>query len=322
MESRNFGRLGTVSALTLGGGGIGAVWGKTTRDEAVATVRAAIDGGITHLDLAPSYGADYEAEVVAGEALRQQAADHVMITTKFGLPDDDQTDFPARMRRSLTDSLSRLGRDHLDLFLWHSQLRPADDSASAPRTTAWKVFRDEVVPAFLQLREEGLIRAWGITGVGFPSAVIETLGTEPRPDAAQVVVNALDQSGDMWVFGDQGKPANGEILTTAHDNSIPVIGIRAVAAGSLTDALDREIEPGRPALADFERAAGFRQLAAELGESAASLAHRYALSVPGVATVVLGVKNRAELDECLAAEGRGPLTEEELEQVRGSADGG
>ncbi len=316
MESRDFGRLGTVSALTLGGGGIGAVWGRTTREESVATVRAAIDGGITHLDVAPSYGEGHEAEVVVGEALRQQPADRVMITTKFGLPDDDQTDFPARMRRSLTESLSRLGRDRLDLFLWHSQLRPADGSAQAPRTTQWQVFRDEVVPAFLQFREEGLIRAWGITGVGFPSAVIDTLGTDPRPDAVQVVVNALDQTGDMWVFEDQGQPANGEIVTAARAASVPVIGIRAVAAGSLTDALDREVEAGLPVAVDFERAAGFRALAAELGESAASLAHRYALSVPGVATVVLGVKNRAELAECLAAEAKGPLGESELDAVR------
>src|SRR5215813_14806693 len=46
------------------------------------------------------------------------------------------------------------------------------------------------------------------------------------------------------------------------------------------------------------RAACFRVLARELGESPASLAHRYALSLAGVATVVLGVKNRTELREC------------------------
>jgi aryl-alcohol dehydrogenase-like predicted oxidoreductase len=50
----------------------------------------------------------------------------------------------------------------------------------------------------------------------------------------------------------------------------------------------------------------FRALAREVGESAAALAHRYALSIPGVATVILGVKNRAELRECLVAAERGP----------------
>lgn len=91
-----------------------------------------------------------------------------------------------------------------------------------------------------------------------------------------------------------------------------VIGIRAVAAGSLTAALDREVPPGHPAAVDYARADRFRKLAAEWGETPAALAHRYALTVPGVATVVLGVKNREELAECLAAEARGPLTPEEM----------
>ena len=50
-----------------------------------------------------------------------------------------------------------------------------------------------------------------------------------------------------------------------------------------------------------------RTIAAELGVSIAFLAHQYALSMPGVDTVVLGVKNREELAECLAAEAAGPL---------------
>jgi aryl-alcohol dehydrogenase-like predicted oxidoreductase len=60
-------------------------------------------------------------------------------------------------------------------------------------------------------------------------------------------------------------------------------------------------------MADYRRAASFRALAREIGESAAALAHRYALSIPNVATVILGVKNRTELRECLAAAERGPL---------------
>ena len=47
METRQLGGLWPVSALTLGGGGIGQLWGETTREEAVATVRAAVDNGIT-----------------------------------------------------------------------------------------------------------------------------------------------------------------------------------------------------------------------------------------------------------------------------------
>ena len=56
MRQNSFGKLWPVSALTLGGGGIGMVWGETTFDECVATAHAAIAAGINLIDLAPSYG--------------------------------------------------------------------------------------------------------------------------------------------------------------------------------------------------------------------------------------------------------------------------
>ncbi|GAA3911842.1 aldo/keto reductase [Actinoplanes auranticolor] len=314
METRDFGRLGRVSALTLGGGGIAGVWGGTDRDEAVATVHAALDAGITMLDVAPSYGVDAEAERAVGVALRSRPAPDVLVTTKVQLPDDEERDLVRRIRESLRDSLERLGREHLDLFLLHTYLRPADGSP-APGALSWAGYRDEVVPEFERLREQGTIRAWGITGIGHPRGVVEALAGTPRPDAAQVVVNALDLTGDMWAFGPDLEPANGEIHRLADENGVSVVGIRAVAAGSLTNALDRAVEPDHPAAVDFARAEPFRKLAAVMGETPAALAHRYALSVPGVATVVLGVKNRAELAECVEAEARGPLSADELKAI-------
>ena len=58
---------------------------------------------------------------------------------------------------------------------------------------------------------------------------------------------------------------------------------------------------------DWHRAAGWRAVAAALGEDPADLAHRYALSLPDVDTVVLGIKNRQELAAAVAAANRGPL---------------
>jgi aryl-alcohol dehydrogenase-like predicted oxidoreductase len=65
---------------------------------------------------------------------------------------------------------------------------------------------------------------------------------------------------------------------------------------------------------DYARAAGFRRLAAELGTTPALLAHRYALSLP-VDTLVLGVKNRTELAECVAAADAGPLSADLIARV-------
>ena len=311
MRTREFGRLGSISALTLGGGGIGGVWGATERAEAVATVHAAADAGITMIDVAPSYGADHESERAVGDALRAKALPEVMLTSKVQVPDGEERNI---VRRGLHDSLRRLGRDHLDLFVLHTQLRPRDPAATQlPDKISWEHYL-EVAGEFERLRDEGLIRAWGITAVGYPATVLDALRTAPRPDAAQVIVNLLDMSGDMWPFGAE-VPANDEIRTAAHDNGVAVSAIRVVAAGSLTAGLDRRTAPDHPAALDHARAEPFRKLAAELGETPAALAHRYALTVPAVATVILGVKNPAELAECVAAEERGPLTADEMSAV-------
>jgi aryl-alcohol dehydrogenase-like predicted oxidoreductase len=317
MRMREFGRLGQVSALTLGGGGIGNVWGDVDRAEAVATVRAALDAGITMLDVAPTYGPG-EAEIVVGEALGGAVPDGVLITTKVELPEDEPAALERGMEEVLRGSLERLRVDRVDLLLLHSQLRP-DGGPAAPRTLGVRSFREVVRPAFERLRDAGTIRAWGLTAVGHPRALADVLADEPRPDAVQCIANALDMTGDMWVFGGAAQPDNAGVRAAAVEAGVPVIGIRALAAGSLANALDREVEPDHPAARDHAAAAGFRRLAAERGESAAYLAHRYALSMPEPATVVLGVKNRIELEECLAAEAAGPLSDEEMRAVEATA---
>ena len=101
-----FGSLWPVSPLTLGGGGIGQVWGETNRDEALATVREAVDAGVTLLDVAPSYG-DGEAEEVVGQAFEVNLPDGVMVSTKHHVGHDAAGD-EARMVAALEESLQRL----------------------------------------------------------------------------------------------------------------------------------------------------------------------------------------------------------------------
>jgi aryl-alcohol dehydrogenase-like predicted oxidoreductase len=314
MQMRSFGSLGQVSALSLGGGGIGNVWGAVEREEAIATVRAALDAGITMIDVAPTYGPG-EAELVVGEALGGSVPDGVLIATKVHPSEVEPAVVEREIEDSLRASMERLRVDHIDLLLLHAQLQP-DEGPTAPRLIGVTPFREIVRPVFERLKQEGTIRGWGLTA-GHPRPVFDVLADDVRPDAIQCVANALDMSGDMWLFGEDAQPDNAGVRARAVEAGVPVIGIRALAAGSLADALDRPVEPDHPAARDFEAAAGFRRLAAERGESAAFLAHRYALSMPELATVVLGVKNRAELEECLAAEAAGPLTEDELRAVAG-----
>jgi len=292
-----------VSALTLGGGGLGQLWGSTTRAEAIATVREAVDAGITLLDLAPRYG-DGEAERVIGEAFGGNLPAGVRITTKYRVSNAPASAVFDRLERSLEESLDRMGLSFVDLFFLHGYL-VASEAEGGERRTPRDLFTDAVRPAFERLVEHGRIGAWGITAIGVPGPVLDTLAEDPPPAAIQAIGNPLESPGEMHWFDEPARPR--DIIATAQDRGIGVMGIRAVQAGALTDGVDRDLPPDNPIMADFRRAAPFRELAGEFGESAAALAHRYAFSMPGVDTVVLGVKNRTELRECLAAASKGPL---------------
>src|SRR5678816_3110658 len=119
MRTATLGPLGEVSRLTLGGGGIGEVWGAVSHEEAVATLRQALDDGITVLDTAPMYGA---CEANIGEAFAGRLPQGVKITTKHQLGSPPNGEVAARLTASLEASLKAMRLDHIDLFFLHSNL--------------------------------------------------------------------------------------------------------------------------------------------------------------------------------------------------------
>lgn len=316
MQQREFGRLGPVSVLTLGGGGLGGVWGETTFEECVATVHDAVAAGIDLLDLAPRYG-NGRAEEVVGAAFAGHLPAGVRVTSKCNLGDAAAGKIDAILRRSIEGSLKRLRLERLDLFFLHSNIVPdashlAGRPGAAERMTPYALFAEHVRPAFERLAGEGLIGAWGLTGIGHPDSIIRVLGENPKPAAVQCIANLLDSPGGLKFFDGPAKPR--EVMAAAHANGVAVMGIRAVQAGALTAALDRPLPPDHPEMRDYARAAPFRRIAAELGHNPAVLAHRYALSLP-IDTLVLGVKNRRELAECVAAAESGPLSPELIARI-------
>jgi aryl-alcohol dehydrogenase-like predicted oxidoreductase len=308
MQQHPFGPLAPVSTLTLGGGGLGMLWGPTTFDECVATVHAAATAGITLFDLAPRYG-DGKAEEVVGEAFDGHLPYGVRVTSKCNLGNPPASEIEPTLRRSIDASLRRLRLSRLDLFFLHSNVVPDETYAAGwgdagRRMTPYPVFVTHVLPVFEKLMAEGLIGAWGLTGIGHPDTIIRLLGERPAPAAVQCIANVLDSPGGLKFFNGRAKPRT--IMAAAHANGVGVMGIRAVQAGALTAAIDRPLPDDHPEVRDFTRAAGFRQLCTEIGNNPAVVAHRYALSLE-IDTLVLGVKNRQELAECVAAAEAGPL---------------
>ena len=308
MRSAKLGPIGEVSRLTIGGGGIGQAWGETTREEAVATLRAATDAGITLIDTAPMY---LNCEAVVGETYEGRLPAGVKITSKHRLGTPPADLVAARLTASVEASLAAMRLEHIDLFFLHTNICE-DDYVYAVRperqdvfATRWSVYAGAFIPAMEALKAAGKIGHWGITGTGVPPTIIKALNHTQPPAAVQAVTNLLDSAGGMKNYAE---PEDARaIIAAAAAGGVGVLGIRAVQAGALTGAIDRALPPEQAEARDFARAAPYRALCRELGEDPAILAHRYALSMSGVDTVILGVKNREELAQCLAAEAAGAL---------------
>lgn len=308
MKTATLGPLGEVSRLTLGGGGIGQVWGEVGHDEVAATLRAALDGGIDVLDTAPMYG---NCERLVGEVFGGRLPAGVRVTTKCALGSPPKGEAAGRLEASLEASLAAMRLETMDVFFLHSSIA-ADGYAYAhgdarrdEHSTRWSLYVDEVVPEMERLKAQGRISCWGITGIGVPAAVLDAIGHTPAPAVVQAIANLMDSAGGIRRYAEPARPR--EIIAAAKAKGLGVLGIRAVQAGALTRAMDRPLSPNHPDALDYQRAAPYRALCASWGEDPAVVAHRYALGMEGVDSLILGVKTRTELDQALAAETAGPL---------------
>ena len=167
------------------------------------------------------------------------------------------------------------------------------------------------MPAFERLVSEGLIGAWGITGINHAAATVDAMSSGPRPAVVQAIANLMDSPGEMNGTGLAPRPR--DVIAAAKPHGVGVMGVRAVQAGALTSGIDRTEHS--PTSADFDRASSYRDLCRQWGEEPAIIAHRYAIGMDGVDTLVLGVKNVAELDQALAAERQGPLEAEQVAAI-------
>ncbi|MBC7780723.1 MAG: aldo/keto reductase [Proteobacteria bacterium] len=316
MRQRAFGKFGEVSALALGGAGVASHWGAVARDEGVATLREAVARGVTFLDMAPKYG-DLRAEQMVGEAFDGRRPSGVRVLTKV-LFDPDEAEFERALETSLAASLARMRLQQVDFLLLHNQVVP-DHRAGVWPGVAWTVFAERIRPLLVGLVRDGRVAGWGLSGIGAASQILRALDADSPPDVIEAIANPLDLLGNLHTFDESPRPR--DIIARADQVGTAVLGVRVAAAGALTSALDRTLPADHPVAVDFARANGFRAVATKLAMTPALLALRYVLGMPGVASVVLGVKNRVELDESLDAEQAGPLDEDIRRLVDASAIG-
>src|SRR6476661_8560455 len=154
MQTRRLGNTDLqLPILSFGASSLGAEFRSVTLDEALGSVRVALDCGLNFIDTSPFYGRGM-SEVLLGIALRGVPRDSYTLCTKLGRYDLQHFDFSAkRVAESVDVSLHRLGTDHLDIVLCH-------DIEFVPM----QQIVDETLPALRKIQEQGKVRYIGISG--------------------------------------------------------------------------------------------------------------------------------------------------------------
>lgn len=274
-------------------------------------VGLALDAGVTYFDTAPSYG-DGASEENLGRALAGLEAGHrALVGTKVRIAGDELNRPGAAIRTSLEASLSRLGRDSVDLFQLHN---PIHESMAA---------LDEVSEAMDRAVEDGLAEHIGFTGLGETALILRLLDQGPF-ETVQAYFNALNPSG-VWAGATSGEQDFRGLIRKANECGVGVINIRVYAAGALAGDVTRHPSAGQVGghplagaayAEDVTRADRAARLAAEWDlESPLELGLRFALTAPGISTVLVGLSSIEHLEAALRWESRGPLGENAVDQV-------
>src|SRR6202789_2718037 len=203
--------------FAMGGVPLGNEFAVVTDKDAYATIEAAWNAGVRYYDMAPWYGLGL-AERRYGNFLHNKSRSEYVLSSKVGKllkasktaknkeyfpfspsPNDVIYDYTASgVRRSIEDSLQRLGIDSLNIVFVHD-LSPDNKYLPTPWQEQFEIARKGAFPELTRMREEGLIKGWGI-GVNTPEPIMQLLEVAD-PDvcllASQYSLidhkNALDQ---------------------------------------------------------------------------------------------------------------------------------
>ncbi|MFD0273585.1 aldo/keto reductase [Kitasatospora sp. NPDC127111] len=300
---RPLGRSGVpVSELAFGAAGIGNLFTPVTDAEAEEAVAAAWESGVRYFDTAPHYGLGL-AERRLGQALRGRPRGEYTLSTKVGrlleatgsTDGDDLAhggfavpathrrvwDFSAEgVRRSIGDSLERLGLDRIDIAYLHDP----DDHAEWALTEAY--------PELERLRAEGVL---GAIGIGMNQAEL------PARFVRETDIDAVLLAGRYSLLDQRGLT---ELLPLAAER-----GVGVVVGGVFNSGLLADPKPGATfdyATAPDEllnRALQLKEACERHGIPLRAAALRFPFGHPAVASVLVGTRNAAEVRDAAAVIG-------------------
>lgn len=282
-------------------------WTDVDDVESVAAIHRALNLGINFFDTSDQYGWGHSEEVLGRAIQEARVRDRVYLATKVGFDRDAENrrtfvETRAGILEKCEASLRRLRTDRIDLYQCHLW-----------RTERWAEFLD----AFEQLQKQGKIRAYGVSTNDLD--MVQRFDERRGLGAVQANYNLLDRRAEET------------LLPYCRARGIAFIARGALAMGKLTgkysptsrfdanEIRSRWLESPE-ARAAFERdvavAERLKPIADKAGFTVAQLALKYVLTHVAVSVVIVGAKNRAQVEENNAASLLPPLSRDELAAVR------
>ncbi|MEU6662011.1 aldo/keto reductase [Streptomyces sp. NPDC046821] len=297
--------------LGFGTAPLGNMFRAIPDDEARATVEAAWDHGIRFFDTAPFYGAGL-AETRLGEVLSTKPRDSYVLSTKVGrvILDEHETDVPdfgekgglfehgnpnkivhewtaEATERSIEDSLKRLGTDRLDIVWVHDI---AQDFHGDLWIQKYEEARTGAFRVLSRLRDEGVIKAWGL-GVNKTEPIELTLALdEPQPDGYLLAgrYTLLDHEHALQ-----------RLLPMSQERNVEMVVGGPYSSGILAGGTNFEYQQAPQAIID--RVAKLKALAGLHGVSIKAAALQFSLAHPVAAAVIPGATRPSRIAEDTAA---------------------
>ena len=321
MNYRKFGNTSIeVSEIGFGCGDVGGLMVRGEHAYQVRAVARAMELGINYFDTASRYGGG-QSETNLGRVLKELSAE-VYVGTKYSLGEADPNDLKAGVIQSVEASLKRLGREQVDLIQLHDRISSQTD-VSVRAITVSDVL-GEVREALEVLKFQGKVRFYGMTGVGEPKGIHEVVASG-LVSTVQTVYNLINASAGAAAPAGFDMPDYDRLIDLSAEKNVGVIVIRVLAAGALTGTSVRHpvavqtvapIGSGRDFQQDESRA---RQFAFIVDEGFAGdmpeASIRFALSNPGVSTVLVGYSDLEHLEKSVQYAAKGPLPAEALARL-------
>ena len=267
MERRLLGKTRlSLPILSFGASSLGQEFRKVSLEEALRSVRVALECGLNFIDTSPFYGRGM-SEVLLGMALRDVPRDEYLLCTKLGRYDLQHFDFSAkRVAESVDVSLHRLGTDHLDVVLCHDI-----------EFVEMQQIVDETIPALRKAKEAGKVRFIGFSG--YPQKIFKFICEQTEVDCVL--------SYNQYTL--QNTRFAQETIPYLKRKGVGIMNAGPFSARLLTNApLPAWLKEPEEVKASARRAAA---VCAARGSDIAKLALQFSCSNPDITTTVAGSAN-------------------------------